>query len=133
MADDRWLEWIACGMVGGRWWIVGGLLNVIAKGDMLERDLARQASDRALCRLNHARIGIDQRKHPLARRQPLLKLAPEGRDTCDRVEENREALDEQIPIADRDGFVDYQAPTGIHHHRDRNTLQGVHQRIDTGE
>src|SRR5262249_28382497 len=106
---------------------------VVAEAYMLERDPPRQAPNRLPCRLNHARIGIDQREHSLAGRQALLKLTPERRNAGDWVEENPHALYEQIPPPNRHSLVDPQPPAGIHHYRNGNALQSIQQRVDAAE
>ena len=91
----------------------------IGEVDIFELDLAVELDELVIGDLDHARWRVDQREDPLRCRKPLLELAPERRDARQREPEERDHLQEEIPIAGADLTVDHHLAAEVEN-RDRS-------------
>ena len=111
----------------------GAAPGAVVKCHLVEHNFAAQPPHRLVGRLHHQRLVIDQGKHPLAGGQSLLELAPERGQTGDRVEENRQPLDKQVPLPHRNVTIDGHQPADVNNHRDGDAGNGVEQREDAAK
>lgn len=100
---------------------------------VIEADHTPQPPHRLLGALHHQRLIINQGKDPFTGGQPLLKLTPKRGDAGERVEEDRQPLHKEIPLAHGDGLVDRHQPAHIDDRRHANAGDGVEQREDAAE
>src|SRR6266540_1397282 len=99
---------------------------------MLECDPPPQLANRLARGLHHFWVGVDQREHPLAGREALLKLAPERGDAGEWEQEDAERLDEQIPITGRHCTGECAPPAVVDHQRGSDAadqIEGWEDRI----
>ncbi len=103
----------------------------IGEVDISKLDIPGESDQLMVRDLNNARRSIDQGEDALRRRKPLLELTPERGDAGQRQPEERDDLQEEIPVTCADGAIDHHLAAEIENRHGAEGGNNEENREDT--
>src|SRR5690606_8317650 len=109
------------------------LFFVVTEIHIFEADFAVNVWQAHIAGLHDLRLRVEQGKDAFARRHAELELAPKRGDTCQREPEERDALNEQIPVAGRERVLLHLQAAEVHQRGSTDSREDIEDRKDAAE